>query len=87
MLLYATAASLGDDVYGEEATTNALEVHMAKLTGKEAALFLSSGTQSNQIALRTHLLQPPYSILCDERNHINKYPHSHPVCSDLSPTS
>ena len=50
----------------------ALEAHIAKLTGKEAGLFLPSGTASNQIALRTHLKQPPYSILCDHRSHINK---------------
>lgn len=46
---------------------------MAQLTGKEAGLFMPSGTCSNQIALRTHLTQPPYSILCDHRSHINKY--------------
>ena len=50
----------------------ALEAHIAKLTGKEAGLFLPSGTASNQIALRTHLKQPPYSVLCDHRSHINK---------------
>lgn len=46
---------------------------MAKVTGKEAALFMPSGTMSNQIALRTHLHQPPYTILCDHRAHIYKY--------------
>lgn len=70
MYLYASFASLGDDVYHEPATA-ALEAHMAKLTGKEAALFLPSGTMSNQIALRSHLKQPPYSVLCDHRAHIN----------------
>ena len=50
----------------------ALEAHIAKLTGKEAGLFIPSGTASNQIALRTHLKQPPYSVLCDHRSHINK---------------
>jgi hypothetical protein len=54
-------------------STRALEAHMAKITGKEAALFMPSGTASNQIALRTHLKQPPYTILCDHRSHINKY--------------
>ena len=71
MYLYASAASVGDDVYHEQCTL-ALEAHMAKLTGKEAALYLPSGTMSNQIALRTHLKQPPYSVLCDQRAHINK---------------
>lgn len=46
---------------------------MAKLTGKEDALFMPSGTMSNQIALRSHLMQPPYSILCDHRAHIHRY--------------
>ncbi|TFL06422.1 pyridoxal phosphate-dependent transferase [Pterulicium gracile] len=72
MYAYALKASVGDDVY-HEATTSAFEAHMAQLTGKEAALFFSSGTQSNQIALRTHLTQPPYAVLCDERAHINQY--------------
>lgn len=54
-------------------THSALEAHIAKLTGKEAGVFMTSGTMSNQIALRTHLKQPPYSILCDHRAHINKY--------------
>ncbi|KAF9073755.1 pyridoxal phosphate-dependent transferase [Rhodocollybia butyracea] len=64
MFTYATMASLG---------TTALETHIAKITGKEAALFMASGTMSNQIGLRTHLMQPPYTILCDNRAHIFKY--------------
>ncbi|KAK7694413.1 hypothetical protein QCA50_001599 [Cerrena zonata] len=72
MYAYAALASLGDDVYGEPSTA-ALEAHVAKITGKEAALFVPSGTMSNQLALRTHLKQPPYSVLCDHRAHIHKY--------------
>lgn len=72
MYAYALQASLGDDVYFEPAT-HSLEAHIAKLTGKDAALFMPSGTMSNQVALRTHLIQPPYSVLCDYRAHINKY--------------
>lgn len=71
MYLYAVQSSLGDDVYTEPSTI-ALEAHMAQLTGKEAALFMPSGTMSNQIALRTHLKQPPYSILTDYRSHVNR---------------
>lgn len=71
MYAYAILSSLGDDVY-HEPSTKALEDHMAKITGKEAGIFLPSGSMSNQIALRTHLKQPPYSILCDHRAHINK---------------
>ncbi|KAI0067869.1 hypothetical protein BV25DRAFT_1794677 [Artomyces pyxidatus] len=72
MYEYAVQASLGDDVYHEPSTA-ALEAHMARLTGKEAAIYMPSGTMSNQIALRSHLKQPPYSVLCDYRAHINKY--------------
>ncbi|KIM48425.1 hypothetical protein M413DRAFT_440155 [Hebeloma cylindrosporum] len=72
MYAYATLATLGDDVYHEPSTL-ALEAHIATLTGKEAALFMTSGSASNQIALRTHLTQPPYSVLCDHRAHIHKY--------------
>lgn len=64
---------LGDDVYNESATTQELEQHIADMCGKEAGLFCSSGTQGNQICLRTHLHQPPYSILCDARGHIITY--------------
>lgn len=71
MYEYAALASMGDDVY-HEPSTKALESHVAQLAGKEAALFMPSGTMSNQIALRTHLEQPPYSILTDVRAHINK---------------
>jgi hypothetical protein len=63
---------MGDDVYHEPSTV-AFEAHVAKITGKDGALFLPSGTMSNQIALRTHLVQPPYSVLCDHRAHIHKY--------------
>ncbi|TFK76863.1 hypothetical protein BDN72DRAFT_830033 [Pluteus cervinus] len=72
MLEYAAQATQGDDVYFEPATA-ALEEHIAKLTGKEAGLFMTSGSASNQIALRTHLKQPPYSIIADHRAHIHKY--------------
>jgi len=44
-----------------------LSVSPAALSGKEDALFVMSGTLSNQLAIRTHLKQPPYSILCDSR--------------------
>ncbi|KAJ3793621.1 pyridoxal phosphate-dependent transferase [Lentinula aff. detonsa] len=80
MYSYALLASLGDDVYHEPSTAqyakqaySALEAHIANITGKEAGLFMPSGTMSNQIGLRTHLMQPPYTILCDNRAHIYKY--------------
>ncbi|KAN0100901.1 Pyridoxal phosphate-dependent transferase [Tylopilus felleus] len=66
---YALRASLGDDVYFDESTA-ALETHLAKITEKEAGLFFPSGTMSNQVALRTHLQQPPHSVITDSRAHI-----------------
>ncbi|MFW5398971.1 low-specificity L-threonine aldolase [Yersinia sp. 1252 StPb PI] len=47
-------AEVGDDVYGDDPTVNALEAKAASLSGKEAALFLPSGTQANLVALLTH---------------------------------
>jgi threonine aldolase len=72
MFSYAIQASLGDDVYGIDPSTSALENHIARLTGKEAAVFVSSGTLSNQLAIRGHLKRPPYSVLVDHRSHMNK---------------
>ncbi len=54
MLSAMMAAETGDDVYGDDPTVNALEVRAAQLTGKEAALFLPTGTQANLIALLCH---------------------------------
>ena len=47
------AAEVGDDVYGEDPTVNRLEAEVARLLGKEAALFCPSGTMSNLIAILT----------------------------------
>lgn len=54
MLAAMTAADTGDDVYGEDPTVNALEAHAAELTGKEAALFATSGTQTNLLGILSH---------------------------------
>ncbi|KAL1878977.1 putative low-specificity L-threonine aldolase 1 [Paecilomyces lecythidis] len=70
MLKAISQAQLGDDVFGEDKTTNALEEYVAKITGHQSGLFVMSGTMGNQIAIRTHLDQPPYSVLCDHRSHI-----------------
>lgn len=70
MLESVLTASLGDSVYKEDQDCLDLELKVARLSGKESALFCSSGTMSNQIALRAHLFQPPHSILCDYRAHV-----------------
>jgi len=54
MLNAAVVAKLGDDVYGEDPTVSALEEKVAQLLGKEKALFLPTGTQSNLVALLAH---------------------------------
>ncbi|MGE9550606.1 low-specificity L-threonine aldolase [Erwinia amylovora] len=54
MLSAMMAAETGDDVYGDDPTVNALEAKAANLSGKEAALFLPTGTQANLIALLCH---------------------------------
>jgi threonine aldolase len=48
------AAPVGDDVFGDDPTVNALQEHIAQITGKEAALLMPSGTQSNLCALMAH---------------------------------
>lgn len=63
---------VGDDVFGEEPTVNALEEKAAKLFGKEAALFCPSGTMTNQIAIKVHT-QPGDEVLCDVTAHIYNY--------------
>ena len=47
-------AEVGDDVYGEDPTINALQEEVAEMFGKEAALFVSSGTMANQVSLKAH---------------------------------
>lgn len=66
-------ATLNDDIYDTEGdfSVKALEAKVMELTGKEAALWAVSGTQGNQICLRTHLTQPPHSVLLDHRAHVH----------------
>ena len=65
-------ALVGDDVFKEDPTVLELEAYGAKLFGKEAALFCSSGTQTNQIAINVHV-QPGGEVICHEESHIYKY--------------
>jgi len=59
-------AEVGDDVYGEDPTVNRLEMIAAKMMGKEAGLFTTSGTQSNLIAVLTHTHHGDEIIVGDE---------------------
>jgi threonine aldolase len=61
-------AEVGDDVYGEDPTVNALQERVAALLGKEAALFVPSGTMANQVALGV-LTRPGDEIVCDAGAH------------------
>jgi threonine aldolase len=65
-------AQVGDDVFAEEPTVNALEEKTAGLFGMEAALFCPSGTMTNQIAIKVHT-QPGDEVLCDATAHIYNY--------------
>ncbi len=61
-------AEVGDDVFGEDPTVIALEAEVARLTGKEAALFVSSGTMGNQIAIALHT-RPGDEVIVGEGSH------------------
>jgi threonine aldolase len=65
-------AEVGDDVYGEDPTVNRLEQRAAEIFGREAAIFVPSGTMGNQIAIKIHT-QPGQEIICEERGHIFNY--------------
>jgi len=65
-------APVGDDVYGEDPTINKLQEAAASLVGKEAALFVPSGTMGNQLALLSHTSRGDEAIV-DEEAHIYYY--------------
>lgn len=65
-------AEVGDDVYGEDPTVQRLEELAAKRVGKEAAMFVTSGTQGNQIAVLTHC-RPGDEIILEENAHMYIY--------------
>ncbi len=65
-------ADVGDDVFGDDPTVNALEERVAALVGKEAGLFVPSGTQSNFLALITHCARGE-EIITGRDYHVNKY--------------
>jgi threonine aldolase len=66
------AAQVGDDVFNDDPTVNLLQERLADLLGKEAALFVPSGTMSNQICVKAHT-QPGDELLCEATCHIYNY--------------
>lgn len=63
------AAEVGDDVYGEDPTVNRLERDAALVFGKEAAIFVPTGTMGNQIAIRLHT-EHGQEVICEARSHV-----------------
>lgn len=63
------AAEVGDDVYGEDPTVNLLESRAAEIFGREAALFVPTGSMGNQIAMRLHTA-PGMEAICEARAHV-----------------
>src|SRR5271157_5871458 len=65
-------AAVGDDVYGEDPTINRLEKRAAEIFGREASLFVPSGTMGNQIAIKLHT-HHGQEVICEERGHVFNY--------------
>ena len=63
------AAEVGDDVYSEDPTVNLLEQEAAAIFGREAAIFVPTGTMGNQIAIRLHT-EHGQEVICEARSHI-----------------
>ena len=61
-------AEVGDDVFGEDPTVNALQEKVANLLGKEAALFVPSGTMANQLSIKSHT-QPGDEVIIEASSH------------------
>ncbi|WP_339841102.1 GntG family PLP-dependent aldolase [uncultured Maribacter sp.] len=72
MLDAIMSAVVGDDVFKEDPTVNALEEKVANLFGMESALFFPSGTMTNQTAIKLHT-QPGEQLICDKYAHIYNY--------------
>jgi threonine aldolase len=65
-------APVGDDVFGDDPTVNALEEKVVHMFGMEAALFCASGTMANQIAIKAHT-QPGDEVICNKLSHVYYY--------------
>jgi threonine aldolase len=71
-------AEVGDDVFGDDPTVNNLQHMMADMTGKEEALFVPSGTMSNQVCIKTHT-QPGNEIIVESNSHLYNYESGAPA--------
>ena len=65
-------AEVGDDVYGEDPTVNRLESRAAEIMGKEAGLFVPTGTMGNTIGVKLHT-EPGQEVICDARSHVYNF--------------
>ncbi|ASV32483.1 threonine aldolase family protein [Maribacter cobaltidurans] len=72
MLNAMMTAEVGDDVFKNDPSVNALEEKVAKMFGMEAALFFPSGTMTNQTAIKLHT-QPGEQLICDKYAHVFNY--------------
>jgi len=69
MRVAMAGAEVGDDVYGEDPTVNWLEARAAEIFGREASIFVPTGSMGNQIAIKLHT-QPGQEVICEARGHI-----------------
>jgi len=72
MLQAIITAKVGDDVYKEDPSVNELEEKLAKMFGKDQALFFPSGSMANQAAIKLHT-QPAEQLICDKWAHVFNY--------------
>jgi len=72
MLDFMMKATVGDDVFGADPTVNALQDKIAKMFGKEAALFFPSGSMANQTAINLHT-RPAEQLICDKWAHVYNF--------------
>ena len=72
MLEFMINSKVGDDVFKEDPTVNELENMLAKMFGKESALFFPSGTMANQTAIKIHT-EPGDQLICDKYAHVYNY--------------
>jgi threonine aldolase len=78
MRQFMVKAEVGDDVFGEDPTVNQLQEMMAKLTGNQSALFVPSGTMSNQISINVHT-QPGNEVIVEHNSHLYNYESGAPA--------